>query len=219
MGLLTIIGLCVLGGILGAWVFQKLHVPQVVGYIVIGVLIGDSGFQVVSPADILALRPFNLFALRRAGEIGKNITEADVTESLCVGDVMNADIDPIPEDLPLSAVFALFTQRDALVYPVVSITGRIHGIITFDSLKDLLADAGSWPWLVAGDVMEPVKDRVTEKMNLSEALDRMNLAQLEAVPVFGDEGADEAVGIFDLRYARRRVREEFIRRTAAARCV
>ena len=67
MGLLAIIGLCVLGGVLGAWVFQKLHVPQVVGYIVIGVLIGESGLRVVQEADILALRPFNLFALGLIG--------------------------------------------------------------------------------------------------------------------------------------------------------
>lgn len=67
MGLLTIIGLCVLGGIMGAWLFQRLHVPQVVGYIVIGVLIGESGLRLVHQADILALRPFNLFALGLIG--------------------------------------------------------------------------------------------------------------------------------------------------------
>jgi NhaP-type Na+/H+ or K+/H+ antiporter len=63
MGLLTIIGLCILSGTLGAWVFQKLHIPQVVGYIVMGVLIGESGLRIVQQADIAALRPFNLFAL------------------------------------------------------------------------------------------------------------------------------------------------------------
>ena len=67
MGLLTIIGLCIFGGVLGAWVFQKLHVPQVVGYIVIGVLIGESGLRVVDHTDILALQPFNLFALGLIG--------------------------------------------------------------------------------------------------------------------------------------------------------
>ena len=67
MGLLAIIGLCVLGGSLGAWLFQKLHVPQVVGYIVIGVLIGESGLRMVEQADILTLRPFNLFALGLIG--------------------------------------------------------------------------------------------------------------------------------------------------------
>ncbi|HKL21672.1 MAG TPA: cation:proton antiporter, partial [Tichowtungia sp.] len=67
MGLLTIIGLCIFLGVIGAWLFQKLRIPQVVGYIVIGVLIGQSGFQLVDQADILALRPFNLFALGLIG--------------------------------------------------------------------------------------------------------------------------------------------------------
>jgi Kef-type K+ transport system membrane component KefB len=63
MGVLFILGLGLFGGLLGAWFFQKIHVPQVIGYIVIGVLIGEGGFKIVSHADIIALQPFNLFAL------------------------------------------------------------------------------------------------------------------------------------------------------------
>ncbi len=43
LDLLAILGICVAGGIAGAWLIQKLKVPQVVGYILIGVLIGDTG--------------------------------------------------------------------------------------------------------------------------------------------------------------------------------
>jgi hypothetical protein len=151
MGLLAIIGLCVLGGGLGAWVFQKLHIPQVVGCIVIGVLIGESGLRVVQSADILALHPFNLFALgligflvvqligpsctklavRMANEIDRNITEEDVMAEMCVGDAMK-------------------------------------------------------------------------------------LTQNEAIPVLAGDGSEKTEGILDLHYARRRIREELIRRTSAA---
>ncbi len=63
LGILFILGLCVFGGLLGAWLFQKLHIPQVVGYIATGLLIGQSGLQLVSAKEVVALQPFNMFAL------------------------------------------------------------------------------------------------------------------------------------------------------------
>lgn len=165
--------------------------------------------QIIGPA-------FTKLAVRRAGETGRNITEEDVIEGMTVADVVNADADPIPEDLPVAAVFTRFAQSDALVYPVVTPAGKIAGVLTFDSLKDLLADPESRHWLVAGDVMEPVKEKATLPMPLADALDAMNSAQVESVPVTRGDGTDHAVGVLDIRQARRRVREELIRRTATA---
>lgn len=156
------------------------------------------------------------YAARSANEIDKNITEEDVIAELTVGDVMNPDVQPIPEDLPLSVVLKRFTDNDALVYPVVSTEGRILGVLTFDSLKELLGDSDSWQWLVASDVMQPVEEKTTQPSKLAEVLDEMDSMQAEALPVTRGDGTDSAVGVIDLRYARRRIREELVRRTAVA---
>ncbi len=66
-GILFILGLGATGGILGASLFQRFRIPQVVGYIAIGILIGQSGLGIVTHHDILALRSFNLFALGLIG--------------------------------------------------------------------------------------------------------------------------------------------------------
>jgi Kef-type K+ transport system membrane component KefB/CBS domain-containing protein len=63
LGVLFILGLAVFGGILGAWLFQRLRIPQVVGYIASGLVIGESGLRIVTAADVVALRSFSLFAL------------------------------------------------------------------------------------------------------------------------------------------------------------
>ncbi|MCB1101419.1 MAG: cation:proton antiporter, partial [Kiritimatiellae bacterium] len=160
--------------------------------------------------------PCTKIAVRLAGEIGRNITEEDVIAELTVADAMNPDVQPIPEGQPLSVVLDQFARNDTLVYPVVSRGGAIVGVITFDSLKELLVDAHSWQWLVAGDVMEPIQEKATTMTRLADALDDMNRAQIEALPVILGDGSPEAVGILDLRFARRRIREEFIRRTATA---
>ncbi|MFH1313515.1 MAG: cation:proton antiporter [Candidatus Eisenbacteria bacterium] len=63
LGVLFILGLAVFGGVLGAWLFQRMRIPQVVGYIAIGLLIGESGLKIVTAADVVALRSLSLFAL------------------------------------------------------------------------------------------------------------------------------------------------------------
>ena len=61
--ILFILGVSILGGLLGASFFQKLRVPQVVGFIVIGLIVGDNGLKLIKHEDVTALQPFTLFAL------------------------------------------------------------------------------------------------------------------------------------------------------------
>ncbi|MBN2712182.1 MAG: cation:proton antiporter [Planctomycetes bacterium] len=63
LGILILLGACLFGGALGASFFQWLRIPQVVGYIAIGLIVGESGFKLVTTDAIVSLRPFNLFAL------------------------------------------------------------------------------------------------------------------------------------------------------------
>ena len=61
--ILVILGLAVFCGMIGALVFQKLKFPQVVGNIIIGLLLGESVFGLISQQDIANLQTFNMFAL------------------------------------------------------------------------------------------------------------------------------------------------------------
>ncbi len=63
LNVLFLLGLSLLGGTLGGRIFQKLKIPQVVGYIVIGIILGKTGLNIVDKHMIEALRPFNYFAL------------------------------------------------------------------------------------------------------------------------------------------------------------
>jgi len=61
--ILPIVGGALLFGTIGARVFQLIRFPQVVGYIIIGLVLGRSGFELIDEGTIDALRPFNFFAL------------------------------------------------------------------------------------------------------------------------------------------------------------
>jgi Kef-type K+ transport system membrane component KefB len=59
----AVIGLAIFFGTIGARLFQKLHIPQVVGYIAIGLLVGQSGLKLIPKATVHTLEPFSFFAL------------------------------------------------------------------------------------------------------------------------------------------------------------
>ena len=67
MNLVLLFGLILLLGAMGGRLFQKLRIPQVVGYIVIGIIIGQSGFQILSSDVIVSLDPVSSIALSLIG--------------------------------------------------------------------------------------------------------------------------------------------------------
>lgn len=63
LGVLIIVGVALSGGLLGARLFQKLHIPQVIGYITIGLILGESCLGLITPEHVASLSSANLFAL------------------------------------------------------------------------------------------------------------------------------------------------------------
>jgi Kef-type K+ transport system membrane component KefB len=63
LNVILVLGIAVFGGTVGGKLFQRLRIPQVVGYIVIGILLGGSGLGVIGPRVGESLSPFNIFAL------------------------------------------------------------------------------------------------------------------------------------------------------------
>ena len=66
LNLVLLFGLVILGGTFGARLFQKLHIPQVVGCILVGILLGDV-FHLITPETIETFNPFMMFALGMIG--------------------------------------------------------------------------------------------------------------------------------------------------------
>jgi Kef-type K+ transport system membrane component KefB len=67
LNVLLILGLALFGGTIGGRLFQKLKIPQVVGYIIIGIIIGQTGLQLISQDVVNKFQPFNYFALGLIG--------------------------------------------------------------------------------------------------------------------------------------------------------
>jgi len=66
VNIILLIGIAVFGGTIGARLFQKLRIPQVVGYLAVGIVLGPL-LKVIKPETVNALEPFNVFALGLIG--------------------------------------------------------------------------------------------------------------------------------------------------------
>jgi len=62
LNIILLIGIAIFGGTVGARIFQRLHIPRIVGYVAIGIILGPL-FGVISARTIQDLEPFNMFAL------------------------------------------------------------------------------------------------------------------------------------------------------------
>jgi len=62
VNIILLIGIAIFTGTVGAKVIQKFHIPQIIGYVVIGLILGPL-LGVISAETVVTLEPFNLFAL------------------------------------------------------------------------------------------------------------------------------------------------------------
>lgn len=210
----TGLGLFPQGGVaIGLSIMASQHLGTV--QIIEGYSLGDViVFAVTATTLIVQIigPPMVKLAVSLAGETGKNITEEDVVASWKVEQVVTRGVQSVGEHESVSKVLDYFSQGTNVVYPVVDETGMIIGTLTLEGLKEVVADWSMWDWLVAADVMSPVRDTVVAALPLQDALNQLELLNIEQIAVV--KSAEEAVpvGILDRRTVRRLVSEEVIRR-------
>jgi Kef-type K+ transport system membrane component KefB len=154
--------------------------------------------------------------VKKAGEVGLNITEEDLIKIYTVKDVMDTKPTSIPQDLPLQQILEVFSTTDSLYYPVVDAQSRLIGIITVPDIKEIFANREFAGWLLACDVAEPVLDKTTPNKPLEEIIEHMRRYHLENIPVVADQGSDELVGVLDYAKTFRKISAEVLNRRKAA---
>jgi len=160
--------------------------------------------------------PLVKIAIKRAGEIGKKITEEDVISGWKVADVVDKDAAVVAENTPLSLIFSKIPEVRYNFFPVTGQDGRAVGLVTFEELKDIVLDQSSWEWLVASDVMTPIRDRLYLKTPLVDALRSMKQLAIEQAPVFDTEDSQKPVGVLDTRRVKQKIRQYLVERGAGS---
>ncbi|UCC23558.1 MAG: cation:proton antiporter [Planctomycetota bacterium] len=154
--------------------------------------------------------------IKRAGEVGMNVTEEDLIKSYTVGDVMDSEATSIAQDLPLHRILEVFSTTESVYYPVIDSQSRLIGIITIADIKEMFANQDVAGWLLACDVAEGVLDKTTPKKGLEEAMERMLRYDLESMPVVAGDDSEKLVGVLDYRKTLRKISAEVLQRRKQA---
>ena len=149
-------------------------------------------------------------SVRMANELGRNVTEEDVIDSLTVAQAAMGDIAPVRQTDSLGTLLRRFSDGENLAYPVVDADGKMTGLVTLAHLKDLLTSSDCWDWMVVADVMVSDMQGVSESVPLATALKLIEDTGCEQIPVLS-EPTGRPVGILDLRHAKKIVHQELIR--------
>ncbi len=153
---------------------------------------------------------FTKVGIKKAGEIGMNITEDDLIRKYKVGDVMDTDVPVMEAGLPLSEVISLVSNTDSLYYCLVDNAGKLTGAITLEGIRNTFSTQELNDWLVALDVAEPVIAKVTPETALSEALETIRHLDVEFLPVVTSSNDDKYIGILRQRAVHRRLSAEVL---------
>ncbi len=197
-------GLFAQGGVavgLSMMASQHLMDVQVWGSLDLGALVVSTVTATTLIVQVMG-PPCVKYAIQKADEAGRNITEDDLIEELTVSDVLQRDIARLNESDLLSSVFETVSQSRQLSFPVISQDGACTGVISLNSLKSLFLERDIWAWMIAEDVMIPVRDDVSPDMPLAEAILEMRQLQAEQ-SIVRDPVSREVLGLFDLRAVQR----------------
>lgn len=154
--------------------------------------------------------------IKKAGEVGLNVTEEDLIQTYNVADVMNTKVPLIFAGDSLSRVVGTVSNTQDFYYPVIDNQQNLIGVITLDGVRNSFATQQLNDWLVALDIMEPVVGRVTADMPLSEAFEKAKQLDIEFLPVVASGQDDKFTAVLNCREVRRQLTAEVMTRQQKA---
>lgn len=137
------------------------------------------------------------YAITKANEAGRNVTEEDIIRVSSVQELMDPQYPVIYESTPAKTILDIFSNSPYTQYPVADNQGKLSGLITIDGIKNSLLFERSEQLLLGADLKERFKHAVRPDTTLFDAKTYMDNFNLGFLPVTDNEGV--IVGGFDRR--------------------
>lgn len=179
-----------------------------------GATLGDLIISAITASTLIVQLigpPFVKFAVTRANENNRRISEEDVIAQTSLEEVITVDMPTVTEATSLAEAIDLFGKSNADALPVVGQNGEVQGYFTLDSFKEVLSDRESWSWLLVSDTQglrEPAL--LSSDRSVAEAYRLMMDSELESVAVVDSAEPKRLIGIVELRKLRSRIRQKLL---------
>ncbi len=209
------LGLCLLsqaGVAIGLSILASVRFTQTMDG---GVVMGDAIILIVTVTTFLVEilgPPLVKVAVSKAGEVGLDVTEADLMRDHKVRDMVDRSAPSFTEGTRLASILRTIAETEAMSYPVTDSKGRLKGVISVSDLLKSFRTEGMTDWLVAYDLMQPAPETITEDEPLEEAIIRMEEMGLDCLPVLAARDNPHLVGLLERQAVGRKLSQEVLRR-------
>ncbi|MBW2409053.1 MAG: chloride channel protein, partial [Deltaproteobacteria bacterium] len=141
---------------------------------------------------------YTLKLIRRGVDIREG-KEVSVLRSLYVKDVMNPNVETVPEGLPLASMKEIISKSKFNSFPVLDSQKRLCGILSFNDYNEALHDEDLTHLVVAKDLATPDVVTVSSEDNLYTALEKISRKDFSTLPVVSPNDPQKLVGIVTRR--------------------
>ncbi|MDD5458962.1 MAG: CBS domain-containing protein, partial [Phycisphaerae bacterium] len=160
--------------------------------------------------------PFVKYAVKKAGEVGLNITEDDLIETYKVGDVFDKNAPVLYTGNSLSEVVKIVSGTTSNFYPVIDGSSDLVGLVTMDGIRKTFTTTELNDWLVTMDIMEPIVTTIEPDITLADALHTARKLDIDNIPVVEDRQTNKLLGVFNSTGVRRHLAAEVLARQQKA---
>jgi CIC family chloride channel protein len=141
---------------------------------------------------------YTLKLIRRGVDIREG-KEVSVLRSLFVKDVMNPNVETMPEGMPLASMKEIISKSKFNSFPVLDAQNRLCGILSFNDYHEAIHDEDLTHLVVAKDLATPDVVTVSSEDNLYTALEKISRKDFSTLPVVSANDPHELVGIVTRR--------------------
>jgi CIC family chloride channel protein len=165
-------------------IILPLMIACIVGSVASGQMLRDSIYTLK-----LARRGVNI----KAGK------EVNVLRSISVKDVMNPEVETVPEDLTLGRLAQKISKSKHNSFPVVNEKGHLTGVITFVDYHDVVFDEHLKDLVVAKEVATAEVVTVSLDDNLYDTMEKITLKDFSILPVVSPNNPSQLLGVLSRR--------------------
>ncbi|MBW1861549.1 MAG: chloride channel protein [Deltaproteobacteria bacterium] len=137
--------------------------------------------------------------LARRGVNIRDGKEINVLKSIRVKDVMNSEVETIPENLSLGRLAEKISKSKYNSFPVVVGDDNLTGILSFFDCRDVIFDKNLKELVVAKDLATPEVVTVSLDDNLYNALEKITLKDFSILPVVSPDNPSQLLGVLTRR--------------------
>ena len=165
-------------------IILPLMIACIIGSLASGQLLTDSIYTLK-----LARRGVNI----KAGK------EVNVLKSISVKDVMNPEVETIPENMTLGRLAEKISKSKYNSFPVVNSEGDLTGILTFVDYHDVAFDESLKDLVVAKEIATKNVVTVSLDDNLYNTMEKITLKDFSILPVVSPDNPSQLLGTLTRR--------------------